>query len=149
MKIYHFIFVFFVALPGFGAPGPRARDLEIVFDGVPGPLNSITDVKGVDAATLRDLATYSIKPRLARLNGVADVRFRVGDVVCAETECYGDLGATSPSGFRDMKTLGFPIVETPILASGMARCSIWSTVSMFEPTRRLADHTTSPAALLA
>jgi futalosine hydrolase len=39
---------------------------------------------------------------------------RVGDVVCAQTECYGDLGATSPSGFLDMKALGFPIVEAPI-----------------------------------
>jgi futalosine hydrolase len=38
----------------------------------------------------------------------------VGDVVCAETECYGDLGATSPSGFLDMKMLGFPVVETPV-----------------------------------
>jgi CzcA family heavy metal efflux pump len=33
-----------------------------------------------DAATLRDLATYSIKPRLARLSGVADVRVAGGDV---------------------------------------------------------------------
>lgn len=41
---------------------------------------------------------------------------RIGDVVCAETECYGDLGAMSPSGFLDMKALGFPIVEgsTPL-----------------------------------
>ena len=39
---------------------------------------------------------------------------RVGDVVCAGTECYGDLGATSPSGFLDMKALGFPIVDTPV-----------------------------------
>jgi futalosine hydrolase len=38
---------------------------------------------------------------------------QVGDVVCAETECYGDLGATSPSGFLDMRALGFPIVEAP------------------------------------
>jgi futalosine hydrolase len=37
----------------------------------------------------------------------------IGDVVCAESECYGDLGATSPSGFLDMKALGFPIVEAP------------------------------------
>ena len=37
----------------------------------------------------------------------------VGDVACAETECYGDLGATSPSGFLDMKALGFPIVDAP------------------------------------
>lgn len=37
----------------------------------------------------------------------------VGDVVCAASECYGDLGATSPSGFLDMKALGFPVVEAP------------------------------------
>ena len=37
----------------------------------------------------------------------------VGDVVCAATECYGDLGATSPSGFLDMKALGFAVVEAP------------------------------------
>jgi futalosine hydrolase len=39
---------------------------------------------------------------------------RVGDVVCASTECYGDLGASSPSGFLDMKALGFPLVESPV-----------------------------------
>ncbi len=37
----------------------------------------------------------------------------VGAVVCAASECYGDLGATSPSGFLDMKALGFPVVEAP------------------------------------
>ena len=35
----------------------------------------------------------------------------IGDVVCAGSECYGDLGATSPSGFLDMKALGFPVIE--------------------------------------
>ena len=41
---------------------------------------------------------------------------QVGDVVCAANECYGDLGATSPSGFLDMKALGFPVVDaaTPL-----------------------------------
>jgi futalosine hydrolase len=38
---------------------------------------------------------------------------RVGDVVCAETECYGDLGADSPEGFLDMRALGFPLVGAP------------------------------------
>jgi futalosine hydrolase len=38
---------------------------------------------------------------------------RVGDVVCAASECYGDLGAASPSGFLDMKALGFPVVDGP------------------------------------
>jgi len=39
---------------------------------------------------------------------------RVGDVVCADSECYGDLGAASPSGFLDMKALGFPVVTSPV-----------------------------------
>jgi futalosine hydrolase len=37
----------------------------------------------------------------------------LGQVVCAESECYGDLGASSPTGFLDMKALGFPTVELP------------------------------------
>ena len=37
----------------------------------------------------------------------------VGDVACAASECYGDLGAMSPAGFLDMKALGFPVVENP------------------------------------
>lgn len=36
----------------------------------------------------------------------------VEDVVCAETECYGDLGAESPEGFLDMRALGFAVIET-------------------------------------
>lgn len=35
----------------------------------------------------------------------------VGDVICAESECYADLGAESPEGFLDMEALGFPLVE--------------------------------------
>ena len=34
----------------------------------------------------------------------------VGSVVCAESECYGDLGASSPDGFLDMQALGFPVI---------------------------------------
>ena len=37
----------------------------------------------------------------------------IGDVVCAQSECYGDLGATSRAGFLDMKALGFPLVDGP------------------------------------
>jgi futalosine hydrolase len=38
---------------------------------------------------------------------------QVGDVACAEIECYGDLGASSPNGFLDMKALGFPVIASP------------------------------------
>lgn len=34
-----------------------------------------------------------------------------GDVVCASSETYGDLGADSPNGFLDMRALGFPVIE--------------------------------------
>lgn len=34
----------------------------------------------------------------------------IGSVVCAESECYGDLGANSPDGFLDMQALGFAVV---------------------------------------
>jgi futalosine hydrolase len=36
----------------------------------------------------------------------------IGSVVCAESECYGDLGADSPGGFLDMQALGFPVVAS-------------------------------------
>jgi len=38
---------------------------------------------------------------------------RIGDVACADLECYGDLGAASPAGFLDMKAIGFPIIDGP------------------------------------
>jgi len=37
----------------------------------------------------------------------------IGSVVCAESECYGDLGANSPEGFLDMEALGFPLIARP------------------------------------
>ena len=36
--------------PGSGAARQRARDLGIPFDGVPGPINAITDVGGVEVS---------------------------------------------------------------------------------------------------
>jgi futalosine hydrolase len=37
----------------------------------------------------------------------------IGDVVCAETECYADLGADSPEGFLGLRELGFPLIAAP------------------------------------
>jgi futalosine hydrolase len=36
-----------------------------------------------------------------------------GSVVCAGSECYGDLGANSPNGFLDLQAMGFPLIATP------------------------------------
>jgi D-aminopeptidase len=41
-------FSYFAALPIAAQSGPRARDLGVPFDGTSGPLNAITDVKGVE-----------------------------------------------------------------------------------------------------
>jgi L-aminopeptidase/D-esterase-like protein len=43
--IFLILIIFQIAL---GQPKPRARDLGIPFEGTPGPLNAITDVKGVE-----------------------------------------------------------------------------------------------------
>src|SRR6201993_3013520 len=37
-----------LATSGIAQSKPRARDLGVPFDGTPGPLNAITDVKGVE-----------------------------------------------------------------------------------------------------
>jgi D-aminopeptidase len=37
-----------IAMPAFGQPTPRARDLGVPFEGRPGALNAITDVSGVE-----------------------------------------------------------------------------------------------------
>ena len=38
----------------------------------------------------------------------------IGDVVCAESECYGDLGVETPDGFLDMASLGFAMPALPM-----------------------------------
>ena len=74
-----------------------------------------TGVGPVNAAHAVTLAIVRDRPSAIVLCGVGGAYPGSGlgvlDVVCAETECYGDLGATSPTGFLDMQTLGFPVVE--------------------------------------
>jgi futalosine hydrolase len=36
----------------------------------------------------------------------------IGDVVAADREIYGDLGAQSPAGFLDMEALGLAVIDT-------------------------------------
>ena len=55
----------------------------------------------------------------------------LGDVVAAESETYGDLGATSPDGFLDMQALGFPVIDqTPPLFNRLP-------LDLFPATRRV------------
>src|SRR5918993_1519288 len=83
------------------------RDVAIVRTGV-GPVNA------AHAVTLFLATTGARAIVVCGVGGAYPAAgLHVGEVVCASRECYGDLGATSPSGFIDMKALGFAIVESP------------------------------------
>lgn len=83
----------------------------------PGTKFIVSGVGPVNAAHAVTLAITEHKLKSIVVCGVGGAYpgsgLRVGDVVCAELECYGDLGASSPNGFLDMKALGFPIVASP------------------------------------
>ena len=77
----------------------------------------VTGVGSVNAAHAVTLAIATSKPNAIVVCGVggayAASGLQVGDVASANVEIYGDLGANSPSGFLDMKALGFPVVAEP------------------------------------
>ena len=72
-------------------------------------------VGAVNAAHAVTLAVAQDKPHAILVCGIGGAYpssgLSIGDVVCAEIEIYGDLGAQSPTGFLDMKALGFPVVN--------------------------------------
>lgn len=80
----------------------------------------VTGVGPVNAAHAVTMAVAQYRPSQILVCGVAGAYpgsgLTIGDVVSAETECYGDLGASSPGGFLDMKALGFAVItgEPPI-----------------------------------
>jgi futalosine hydrolase len=88
---------------------PHAPNTRMVRMGV-GPVNA---AHAVTVAILQD------KPAAIVVCGVGGAYpssgLHVGEVVSADVECYGDLGAESPFGFLDMKALGFPVIESPTL----------------------------------
>jgi futalosine hydrolase len=76
-----------------------------------------TGVGSVNAAHATTVAILEQKPDSIIVCGIAGAYpnsgLTIGDVVSASVEIYGDLGAQSPSGFLDMRALGFPVVSTP------------------------------------
>jgi futalosine hydrolase len=72
----------------------------------------------VNAAHAVTLALTRDQPKSLVVCGVGGAYpgsgLRIGDVACADLECYGDLGAASPQGFLDMETIGFPIIDSPV-----------------------------------
>ena len=77
-----------------------------------------TGVGAVNAAHAVTMAIVRQRPDAIVVCGVGGAYpgsgLRVGDVACAAEECYGDLGASAPAGFLDMKALGFPLVRADV-----------------------------------
>ena len=116
------------------------RDVNVVVTGV-GPVN---------AAHATTLAIVEEKPDAIIVCGVGGAYptsgLKVGDVVSASVEIYGDLGAQSPSGFLDMAALGFPVVagspplfnELPLQVFPTSRRARFVTVSTCTGTDSVA-----------
>ncbi len=78
----------------------------------------VTGVGAVNAACAltRYLERHDVKRVLVCGIGGAyrNSGLNIGDVACAASECYGDLGAESPEGFLDLEKLGFPLLPGPL-----------------------------------
>jgi futalosine hydrolase len=76
-----------------------------------------TGVGAVNAAHAVTLAIARDRPNAIVVCGIGgaypNAGLRVGDIVCADVECYGDLGAIGRDGFLDMRALGFPVIAEP------------------------------------
>jgi futalosine hydrolase len=74
-----------------------------------------TGVGAVNAAHAVTLAISRARPDAVIVCGVGGAYpgsgLAVGDVVSADMECYGDLGANSAAGFLDMRALGFAVID--------------------------------------
>lgn len=79
-------------------------------------------VTGIGAVNMAHALTRTIERRLVQgtppqailVCGIAGAypssTLAIGDVACASSECYADLGADSPDGFLDLQGLGFPLI---------------------------------------
>lgn len=99
------------------ATAPEGRLLHERLGASPDARVVCTGVGPVNAAHAVTLEIVRQRPDAIIVCGVGGAYpgsgLQVGDVVSAEMECYGDLGAAGPSGFLDMKALGFPVVQSP------------------------------------
>jgi futalosine hydrolase len=86
------------------------RDIDgarIIETGI-GPVNA---AHGVTVSVLQEPPTAIISCGVG--GAYPSSGLQVGDVVAADEEIYGDLGAQSPTGFLSMRALGFPVVAGP------------------------------------
>lgn len=100
-----------------------------------------TGIGPVNAAHAVTMAVTRQRPEAIVVCGIGGAYpgsgLAIGDVVCADVECYGDLGADSPSGFLDLRALGFPLIpgavpvfnELPLQVRPLERRATFVTVS--------------------
>ena len=101
----------------------------------------VTGVGPVNAAHATTVAILANRPSAIVVCGIGGAYpssgLRVGDVASADVEIYGDLGAQSPAGFLDMRSLGFPVIggdppifnEMPMQIFPVSRRARFVTVS--------------------
>lgn len=104
-EAYDFAVCVSTALEGDGIPSTiGGRSIALIETGV-GPVNAAF-------ALTRFLSTHRATAVIACGVGGAypGSGLAIGDVVSANSETYGDLGANSPEGFLDMQAIGFPVI---------------------------------------
>jgi D-aminopeptidase len=122
--------IFVLVLSGLGQARPRARDLGIPFDGNPGPLNAITDVKGIEVGH-----TTLISGEGKLQVGVGPVRTGVtavlprgknsaDDVFAAWFSLNGNGEMTGTTWVEDSGFLDGPIMITNTHSVGVVRDAV-------------------------
>jgi futalosine hydrolase len=101
----------------------------------------VTGIGSVNAAHAVTCELLRQRPEAIVVCGVGGAYpgagLQLGDVVSAEAEIYGDLGASSPAGFLDMRAVGFPLTrgephlynEFPLLVFPVERRARFVTVN--------------------
>src|SRR4028118_1105965 len=142
-----------VAQSGVAQNKPRARDLGVPFDGVPGALNAITDVRGVEVG-FTTLISGDGKLEMGRgpvRTGVTAIlpqgkNFR-GRVFAAWHTLNGNGEMTGTTWLEESGALGTPILITNTHSVGVVRDAVieWNARKS-EGGRHSGDLTPPPGA---
>ncbi|HYH84842.1 MAG TPA: P1 family peptidase [Pyrinomonadaceae bacterium] len=129
--LLHAAFAIFLApVAGRAQNKPRARDLGVPFDGTPGPLNAITDVKGVEVgfATIIEGDGKLVAGRGPVRTGVTAIlpqgkNFR-GRVFAAWHTLNGNGEMTGTTWLEESGSLGTPVMITNTHSVGVVRDAV-------------------------
>src|SRR4051812_40370098 len=114
---------------------PRAREIGIPFEGTPGPLNAITDVRGVAVGTSTIISGKAVR------TGVTAIIPRAGDrrdpVIASWFPLNGNGEMTGTAWIDESGFLEGPIMLTNTHSVGVVRDAVvaWQarTGTMFQP----------------